>query len=198
MTATLAGATPAQIWGGFYQSVASNCVTVSAIKAAMIRFWQDPQGIYQHIRLAADAVEVVMRDGFKLQVAHDEVRLAAEASTLRGDDVQLLNYANFVYAVSAKRAQLESNDFRVRKSYALALQTLSDGEHPGVAIRRLGLFGLMHESTVEELVRGAIGTLADARHPAAVNDGAPALARPAQEFPSTRWRSAGLHTSKLV
>ncbi|WP_181157367.1 hypothetical protein [Pseudomonas poae] len=40
-----------QIWDGFYQGVEGNCVTVSAIKAAIIRFGQDPQGIYKRIKV---------------------------------------------------------------------------------------------------------------------------------------------------
>lgn len=198
VTHVAAGMTPTQIWDGFYQGVEGNCVTVSAIKAAIVRFWQDPDGIYKQIQVTPDGFEVVMRDSFKLQITHDEMHQAAVASNLRGLNEQLLNYANFLYAVSAKRAQMENNDFRARESYAVALQTLNDGEFPGEALRRLGLFGYMRESTVEELVSGAIGTLADTGHSVAVIDGSLDFYGQKQDLASSRWRNSGLRALKLV
>lgn len=192
------GATPAQIWDGFYQGAEGNCVTVSAIKAAIIRFWQDPQGIYKRIEVTQDGFEVVMRDSFKLQLTHDEMLQAAAASNFYGSDAQLLNYANFLYAVSAKRAHLENNDFRAGHSYAAALETLNDGEFPGEALKRLGLFGYMRESTVEELVRGAIGTLADNGHSVVVINGQLDDYGRKQDLASSQWMNTGFRALKLV
>lgn len=193
-----ADATPAQIWSGFYQGVEGNCVTVSAIKAAIIRFAQDPVGIYKHIKVTQDGFEVTMRDSFRLQLTHDELRQATAASNFYGNDPQLLSYANFLYAVSAKRAQIENNDFRARESYAVALQTLNDGEYPGEALRRLGLFGYIRESTVKELADGAIGTLADSTHSVAVINGALDDYGHKRDLASSRWMSAGLRALKLA
>ncbi|WLH66799.1 hypothetical protein [Pseudomonas sp. FP2309] len=144
-------ATPARIWSGFYQRVEGNGVTVCAIKAAILRFWKDPQGIYKQVQVASDGFVIVMRDSFRLELTHEHIRQAAAASNFYGSDPRLLNYANFLYAVSAKRAQLESNDVRVAKSYGAALQTLNDGKDPGQALRRLGVYGYMRESAVKEL-----------------------------------------------
>ncbi|MGU9814809.1 hypothetical protein ACU684_05360 [Pseudomonas sp. LF135] len=194
----VSGMTPEQIWGGFYQGVEGNCVTVSAIKAAIIRFWQDPQGIYKRIQVTADGFEVVMRDSFTLTVTHDELRQAIVASNFHGGHTQLINYANFLYAVSAKRAHMENNDMRAGQSYATALHTLNDGEYPGEALRRLGLYAYMRESTVEELARGAVGTLADTGHSVAVINGALDFYGQKQDLASSRWMNTGFRALKLV
>lgn len=165
------GVRPADIWGGFYQGVEGNCVTVSAIKAAMVRFGQSPESIYKKISATADGYEVVMRDSFKLNVTRDELKKARLASNFKGSDQALLEDANFLYAVSAKRAQLENNDGRGNQSYEVAMETLNDGEYPGSALRRLGLSAYVRESTIKELLGGAIGTLANSRHSVVVIDG---------------------------
>ncbi|KAA8559374.1 hypothetical protein FX985_05747 [Pseudomonas extremaustralis] len=189
---------PGQIWEGFYQGAEGNCVTVSAIKAALMRFGQDTQGIYKHIHLTPDGFDVTMRDSFRLQLSHDEVSQATQASNFRGAHPQLLSYANFLYAVSAKRAQLENNDSRAGQGYAVALETLNDGETPGEALRRLGLFGYMRESTVEELANGAIGTLADRFHSVAVVNGAVDYYGQKHRLASSRWMNTGLRALKLA
>ena len=189
---------PGQIWDGFYQGAEGNCVTVSAIKAALMRFGQDTRGIYKHIHLTPDGFDVTMRDSFRLQLSHDEVSQATQASNFRGAHPQLLSYANFLYAVSAKRAQLENNDSRAGQSYAVALETLNDGEAPGEALRRLGLFGYIRESTVEELANGAIGTLADSFHSVAVVNGAVDYYGQKHRLASSRWMNTGLRALKLA
>ena len=194
----VASVRPADIWSGFYQGVEGNCVTVSAIKAAMIRFGQDPRAIYKQVQITPTGFDVVMRDAFRLQLTHEEVRQAAAESNFHGNNRQLLNAAHFLYAVSAKRAQIENNDFRARQSYTTALQTLNDGEYPGEALRRLGLFGYVRESTVAELANGAIGTLADNWHSVAVIDGALDFYGKKHDLASSRWMSSGFRALKLV
>lgn len=189
---------PAWIWEGFYQGEQSNCVTVSAIKAAIVRFGQDPKGIYKHIQVNEHGFEVLMRDSFRVQVTHDEVHQAAAASGFRGTHPHLLDYANFLYAVSAKRAQWENNDFRGRQSYAAALETLNDGEHPGEALRRLGLYGYMRDTTVDELASGAIGTLADSGHSVAVVGGELDYYGQKHNLASSHWMRTGLRALTLA
>lgn len=193
-----AGTRPEHIWAGFYQGGEGNCVTVSAIKAAIIRFGQDPQGIYRQIQLTPQGFDVVMRDSFRVHLTHEELRQATAASNFHGNNPQLLSYANFLFAVSAKRAQWENNDFRARQSYEVALQTLNDGEFPGEALRRLGLFGYIRESSVDELLKGAVGTLADSHHSVAVIDGALDFYGQKRELASSRWMNTGLRALKLA
>ncbi|WP_181157366.1 hypothetical protein [Pseudomonas poae] len=139
-----------------------------------------------------------MRDSFRVQLTHDELRQATAASNFRGVNPQLLDYANFLYAVSAKRAQWENNDFRGRQGYAIALETLNDGEHPGEALRRLGLYGYVRSSTVKELAAGAIGTLADSDHSVAVVGGALDNYGQRYNLASSHWMNTGSRALKLV
>lgn len=165
------GRKPTDIWGGFYQSVEGNCVTVSAIKAAMTRFGQSPLAIYERITADADGYEVVMRDNYRLHITRQELEQAAQASAFAGSDSAMLEDANFLYAVSAKRAHEENNEDTAGQSFAAALDTLNDGEVPGEAFRRLGLYAWLRESSVTELAQGAIGTLAYDCHSVAVIGG---------------------------
>ncbi|WP_340051917.1 hypothetical protein [Pseudomonas proteolytica] len=192
------GIRPANIWSGFYQGVEGNCVTVSAIKAAMMKFGQNPQGIYKKISATADGYEVVMRDGYKLNLTHDELNKAKVHSGLQGSNQSLLDDANFLYAVSAKRAQLENNDGRGNQSYEVAMDTLNDGEYPGSALRRLGLYAYIRESTVQELADGAIGTLADTHHSVTVVDGMFDMYGEKRSLAPSNWKGYFVRALKLV
>ncbi len=192
------GVRPADIWSGFYQGVEGNCVTVSAIKAAMMKFGQNPEGIYKKITATAEGYEVVMRDSFNLTLTHDELKEAQEASNLKGNNQALLADANFLYAVSAKRAELENNDGRGNQSYEVAMQTLNDGEYPGAALRRLGLFAYIRESTVQELAGGVVGTLANTHHSMAIIDGMLDMYGQKRSLELSDWKSSFQRALKLV
>ncbi|MGL5997280.1 MAG: hypothetical protein ACRC1I_12325 [Pseudomonas proteolytica] len=192
------GIRPDNIWSGFYQGVEGNCVTVSAIKAAMMRFGQNPQGIYKKISATADGYKVVMRDAYTLTVTHGELKKAQVQSGLKGSNQSLLDDANFLYAVSAKRAQLENNDGRANQSYEVAMDTLSDGEYPGAALRRLGLYAYIRESTVQELADGAIGTLADTHHSVTVVDGMFDMYGEKRSLAPSNWKGYFVRALKLV
>lgn len=192
------GTKPQDIWSGFYQGVEGNCVTVSAIKAAMMRFGQNPAGIYRQINATPDGYAVIMRDGFKLRLSHDELDQAKRGSNFFGRDQQMLNDANFLYAASAKRAQLENNDFRANQSFKVAMDTLNDGEWPGKALRRLGLFAYVRESDARELAGGAIGTLASSWHSVVVVNGVLDFYGEKRGLASSSWMNTGLRALKLV
>lgn len=189
---------PKDIWHGFYQGREGNCVTVSAIKAAMMRFGQHPDTIYKQVTAVSNGFDVVMRDGFTLHLTHAELQKATQASHLRGSDRSLLEAANFLYAVSAKRAHMENNDFRGGESFDKAIETLNDGEIPGQALRRLGLYGYIRASDVKELANGAIGTLADGGHSVAVIDGALDFYGQKQSLVSSRWMNPSMWALKLA
>lgn len=71
------GAKCDDIWGGFRQGPDGNCVTVSAINAAMHKFGQSPTDVYKRVRKTAQGYEVTMRDGYYLTVSHQELKQAA-------------------------------------------------------------------------------------------------------------------------
>ncbi|AZF11584.1 hypothetical protein C4J93_3393 [Pseudomonas sp. R2-37-08W] len=171
-TSTNRGVKPADIFKNFYQLQEGNCVTISAIKAAMMRFGHNPHGIYTSVHATDAGYRIVMRDGFKLDITRDELhqaRAGANFGADRPNDV-LIN-AQFLYAVSAKRAYLENNDGTANLSFAAAMRSLNDGEYPGQALRRLGLKNFVAPATVQDFLNGASGTIADLRHSMAVVDG---------------------------
>lgn len=188
---TVHGMTPAQVWDCLCQGRTGNFVSVSVIKAVIIRFWQDPQGIFKRVQASPHGFEVVMRDFFSLQLTHDELYQAAVASSLHGGSPQLLDYANFLYAVSAKSALLENGELHAQGNYVAALDLLNGGEHPGEGIRRLGLAGYIREGTVEELAKGAVGVLADTGQLAAQRNGQK------QDVALSRWISGGFRALQL-
>jgi hypothetical protein len=171
-TPTNTGVKPADIFKSFYQLREGNCVTISAIKAAMMRFGHNPHGIYKSIHATDAGYRIVMRDGFKLDITYEELkqaRIGANFGADRPNDV-LVN-AQFLYAVSAKRAYLENNDHTANQSFAAAIRSLNDGEFPGQALRRLGLRNFVAPATVQNFLNGANGTIASGGHSMAVVDG---------------------------
>ena len=159
------GIKPGDIFKDFYQLAEGNCVTISAIKAAMMRFGHNPHGIYKTIEATDSGYRIVMRDGFKLHITDDELKQAkagANVGTDRANDV-LVN-AHFLYAVSAKRAYLENKDGEANRSFAAAIRSLNDGEYPGQALRRLGLKDFVAPATLQDFLNGAIGTVNSGFH----------------------------------
>ncbi|WP_139111890.1 hypothetical protein [Pseudomonas sp. 37 R 15] len=166
---TVSGIRPKNIWKDFFQVSEGNCVTVSAIKAAMAKYGNHPEGIYKNIIRSDEGFDITMRDGVKVFLTHEELGQAMDSAGFAGKG-KVLRHAIFLYAASAKRAQNENNDGRAKQSFEAAMRTLNDGEHPGEALTRLGLKNHMRRGTVEELKNGAIGTLADSVHSVAVVD----------------------------
>ncbi|OWP73249.1 hypothetical protein CEC48_03645 [Pseudomonas sp. K2I15] len=165
------GVQPANIWSGFYQGFEGNCVTVSAIKAAMMKYGQNPLGIYKSITETTEGYSVTMRDSCTVRLTHAELEQAKKSARFAGDDKGMLRDAIFLYAVSAKRAQMENHEFRAAEGFETAMETLNDGESPGDALRRLGLFAFTRGSSVQELAEGVTGTLANFQHSVVVVGG---------------------------
>lgn len=168
------GAKPDNIWSGFRQGPDGNCVTVSAIKAAMYRFGQSPTDIYKQVTRVGDGYRVVMRDGFQLTLTDSELAEAARSSKFIGRDHEMLKDAHFLFAVSAKRAQMENNDHTAGRSYQAAIRSLNDGEDedgPGEGFLRLGLRQHMRTVPVRDLARGQVGMCNRRRHSVAVING---------------------------
>jgi len=192
------GVPPVNIWSGFYQGAQGNCVTVSAIKAAMMKYGQNPTGIYKHVTETPKGFTITMRDNCTVYLTHAELEIARAAANFRGADKGLVADAVFLYAASAKRAQLENHEFRAAAGYDVALQTLNDGESPGESLRRLGLYAFTRSSSVQELASGVPGTLADAWHSVVVVEGALDEYGARRDLKSSRWMQQGVDALKLV
>lgn len=170
------GKKPNDIWSGFSQGPDGNCVTVSAIKAAMMQFGQKPTDVFKEVKETDDGYYVKMRDGFELHLTKDELRQAALASKFKGTDPEMLADAIFMFAVSGKRIEMEGNGIdddinKSKRSYADALESMNNGEAAHEALDRLGLRGLYRPSTSSELANGRLGIVAYDGHSMAVIGG---------------------------
>ncbi|WP_438867106.1 hypothetical protein [Pseudomonas sp. L1(2025)] len=162
------GKKPRDIWSGLSQGSENNCVTVSSIKAAMLKFGQHPQGIFKRITETSEGYTVTMRDSFTLRLTHDELKKARSSADFYGDDQGMLNDAIFLYAASAKREQMLG---QTDKSFESAMDHLNSGAMPDEAFMRLGLGGRIRGSSAEELANGALGILGNFQHSVVVTDG---------------------------
>ncbi len=154
------GSGPGNIWSGFSQGKDGNCITVAAIKAAMMRFGQKPTDIFNQVKLTGDGYDVVMRDGFRLHLSRSELATAAQRSDFKGTDSAMLADACFLYAASAKRAQWENNDGYASRSFDAALYSINDGDSDRRdGLRRLGLSAHIRVTDVRTLGRGQLGVV---------------------------------------
>lgn len=165
------GTKPKDIWRGFWQGTQGNCVTVSAIKLAMMKYGHHPQGIFKLITPTKTGFDVTMQDMFKLHISHEELTLARTGSGFQGDDPDVLKDAVFLYAASAKRAQLRNHEGTARRSFEDAMASLNNGEMPGDATQRLGLYARRRWTNPAQLAKEGLGTAADGTHSVAVIDG---------------------------
>ncbi len=166
------GKKPDNIWSGFSQGPSANCVTVSAIKAAMMHFGQKPTDIYRSVKETAKGYEVVMRDSDKVYtLTKDELRQAATYAEFKGDDPKMMTDANFMFAMSAKRAEEENNDGTAGTSFIAAMKSLNDGEYSREGLDRLGLKGHYRPATDADLRSGKVGTVEYGGHSMAVING---------------------------
>lgn len=166
------------IWSGFKQGPDGNCITVSAIKSAMMKFGQKPTDVFKDVKASGDGYDVQMRDGFQLHLSKGQLQQAAQQARFMGDDPAMMTDANFMYAASAMRAHMEGNngqgygnDHNARRSYMDALVSLNDGEHANEGLDRLGLKGLYRQTTSDELASGALGVVNYGGHSMAVIGG---------------------------
>ncbi|AMW84679.1 hypothetical protein AK972_3879 [Pseudomonas yamanorum] len=90
-------------------------------------------------------------------------------------DPGMLKDAHFLFAVSAKRAQMENNDGRAARSFDAAVHSLNDGEDERVAgegFLRLGLRSHMKKVSVSAFQdKSLIGMVNRSAHSVAVVDG---------------------------
>ncbi|WP_248752031.1 hypothetical protein [Pseudomonas sp. MWU15-20650] len=107
-----------------------------------------------------------MRDNHNknYHVTNDELAYAASCSGFTGNNQTILNAANFMYAVSAKRAQLENNDGFAAHSFRAAVDSLNTWEHTQEGLNRLGLQNYVQQTTAQALINGAPGVMAENNH----------------------------------
>jgi len=115
-------------WG---QGAEGNCSTVAAIKAAMDRY--DNQ-VFDQVKRTENGYNIVMQDGYKLNLSDAELAAAKKASRFKGQDGPAKSYATFLYGAAAKRNALD-NKMTMRQS----LNDLNNGESIFSPAKSLGL-----------------------------------------------------------
>ncbi len=142
----------ANIFTGFRQGGAGNCVTVAAIKAGMTRFGTG--GIFEQVVRARDGSwNILMRDGYRLNLKQQEIDWARGLSRFHGSNKALLDRAVFYYAAATKRAMYENNDGWGRRSFSAAAQTLNNGEMTTEGLHFLGLDRYVQRISVAQMHR---------------------------------------------
>jgi hypothetical protein len=162
--------TDEEITTGFVQGQEGNCATVSGIKAAMMKFGADPKDIYRSVEKTGDGYDVVQEDGTKLTLSNAELDEAKLAANFNGNDPELIKNATFMFAVSAKRAQMDHNDGA--QTFTGGLNSLNNGDWSMAGFKRLGLAEFVRPATIGELASGMeVGTVDRRGHAVAVMDG---------------------------
>ncbi len=123
----------------------------------MVRFGQKPADVFKEVKETGDGMDITMRDGVKVHLSQDELKLAEKSAKLQGSDPEMMKDAAIMYAASAKRAQDENNDGTGARSFTEALRTIENGEEGPEGLLRLGLKNNMKRASAAELLDGAVG-----------------------------------------
>ena len=148
----------------WYQGLQGNCVTLAAIKAAQACFGASlaadsntsTNGIFKRADYDEDGnLSIVMCDNFKLILTKEELREGREKADLRiGNEnpsstaVKMLDNAKTLFAIAAKRAQIEGNDDigPNAMNYTEACWSLNDGEFVHQVSEHFQRLGLEHHA----------------------------------------------------
>jgi len=160
------GRVPDDIWFGLIEGNGSNSGILASIKAAMLKFGQNPRSIYTSVTEAEGVYQVVMKDGYKVTLTQKELEKARLFADFSGRDSSMVQDATFMYAVSAKRAQTERllgiplpQSFS-QDPFERAMQSLNHNCWASRALPYLGLSAHMREMPAAELARtGGVGVV---------------------------------------
>lgn len=139
----------ARVIAGFKQGGAGNCVSIAAMKAAMVAF--GPDHVFRSVTRGPAGTDITMRDGVTVTVSDAELREAARHSRLTGPDQPLVDSATLMYAAMAKRAMAEGNDGRRHRTFASACNSLNNGESYLEGAHWLGIEQHMKEIPASEI-----------------------------------------------
>ncbi len=157
------GERPTDVWAGVMYGTKNNEPALSAIKAAMMKYGQSPLGVFSSVVRSDSGYKVVMRDGFELHLTLKEIARAKVFSGFQHgpnpEDGGMYKDVAFMYAASAKRAQLEHVG-GTPNSFMDGLNTLCSNQDPATSLKQLGLEGVMRLTTWPALLQsGGIGVV---------------------------------------
>jgi len=147
MSSKRVGEKPVDVWLEFNRRERQND-NESSIKAAMMKYGQHPKGIYSSIEMVGAGYEIVMRDGFKINLSPQEIIKAQQRTRIWSPkDPDMAKDINFLVAGSIKRVQIETG----LDSFDRALEVVQEGADLGNGFKRLGLEAHVRRSTWPEL-----------------------------------------------
>ncbi|WP_313061263.1 hypothetical protein [Pseudomonas rhodesiae] len=140
------GEKPDDIWGGLFCSPVLTMYLLSAplsshvagIKLVMQRFGQSPRDIFSEVTRLESGFNITMRDGFKLHITFEELKLAQEGCQMLGDE-DMLKDAAFLFGALVKRKQIESFNASAPSDYAIAMWETNKGESAKNVLELLGM-----------------------------------------------------------
>ncbi|UII72867.1 hypothetical protein LVW35_06720 [Pseudomonas sp. HN11] len=147
------GKKPEDIFGGFSQWDNDNCVSVAAIKMAMMQFGEQPTDVFKEVREIAHGFQVTLRNNQTIYLTQDELEMAAFAAKFKGEDPRAITSANFIFAVMAEVERQK----RPGVSYGEALTVMNRPDAIPLAFERLGLLDQIEMVAPEDLAGGRLG-----------------------------------------
>jgi hypothetical protein len=128
---------------------------VAALKVAMMKFGQSPASLFEEVAATSGGFNITMKDGFKLHITHEELKLGFKAAKFVGADQDLVKDASFLFSVMNKRKQLEDeaanesdpfmqmyakdSEYHARRTYPGILAGTGNGIGGGDALYYLGM-----------------------------------------------------------
>ncbi|MGY2402832.1 hypothetical protein [Pseudomonas sp. SDO5271_S396] len=103
------------------------------IKLLMARFGQSPTDVFSRVTFADNRYQVTFRDGFKLELSREELKLVSDQSLFLGNDQGLLNDANFIFAAYIKRQHLQPPV----PSFGLSFEAALEGNLHGRTVKNI-------------------------------------------------------------
>lgn len=152
------GKKPEDIWSAFSQWDQDNCVSVAAIKMAMMQFGEQPTDVFKEVREVPGGFQVTLRNNETAYVTQAELEMTAMAMKLKGTDPRAITSANVISTVMAKVEQQKLSKEQNRNvGFGEALQVLNRPDALPLALARLGLGSRIEMVPPEDLLNGRLG-----------------------------------------
>lgn len=142
------GELESDLFAAFRQTDRGNCATTAVIKAAIDQY--GGRVLKSFKPNAQGGYDIVMQDGYQLSLTGEEMEAGATAAHYESEQPNdTRSYADLLFTVSAKRAQLESHEGAT--TFSQALLSLNNGERTLRVPRYLGLQHLVQRIELSEV-----------------------------------------------
>lgn len=148
---------PPRYFGEHYDSSSHAAV----IKMMMMHFGQRPADMFKAVTRSGDTCEVVLRDGYTVQVSDTELQQVAATSRFLGNNESAISDAHFALAVFIKRKQLSNAQNGSFQGFDAVLSDSLRGETTFNVLKGLGMASFLRQVSSEQvLASGGVGVMA--------------------------------------